>query len=274
MQPTLMTVKCTPKNFKTLVTLSPTPILFMKEIITPMRLTLILFLSLFLYGCSSAQLKGFDRVVSDAKKNLPLSNEDVGNGLKQALEAGISKGADALARPDGYLKSPYKILLPAEAQTVVSKLSTVPGFTNLESDLTERVNRAAEDAATRAKPIFVHAIRSLTIQDAMNILMGQPNAATQFLDRTTRQQLYNAFQPVIHESLEKVHAISLWSSAASTYNRLPLVQRVDTQLDNHVTVKALDGLFAKIEEEEKHIRNNPSARSTDLMRRVFARQDR
>lgn len=213
-------------------------------------------------------------MVSDAKKNLPISNEDVGNGLKQALEAGISKGADALAKPDGYFKSPYKILLPSEAQTVVSKLSTVPGFTNLESDLIERVNRAAEDAATRAKPIFLDAIRKLTIQDAMNILMGQPNAATQYLDRTTRQSLYNAFQPVIYESLEKVHAISLWSSASTAYNRLPLVQRVDTELDNHVTLKALDGLFAMIEKEEKNIRDNPGARTTDLMRRVFSKQDK
>lgn len=239
-----------------------------------MRFLFLLSLSLLISSCSSAQIRGLDKMVSDAKKNLPISNEDVGNGLKQALEAGISKGADALAKPDGYFKSPYKILLPSEAQTVVSKLSTVPGFTNLESDLIERVNRAAEDAATRAKPIFLDAIRKLTIQDAMNILMGQPNAATQYLDRTTRQSLYNAFQPVIYESLEKVHAISLWSSASTAYNRLPLVQRVDTELDNHVTLKALDGLFAMIEKEEKNIRDNPGARTTDLMRRVFSKQDK
>lgn len=234
-----------------------------------------LFLFVFVaFSCNTAQVQTLDQLLGGAKKAFPLGNEETGNGLKEALEIGVSKGADALARPDGYFKSAYKILLPSEAQKVVNKLQSVPGFQNLEADLTERINRAAEDAATQAKPIFINAIRQLTFQDAINILMGEKNAATQFLIRTTRTPLYDAFQPVINESLEKVNAVSLWSQASTTYNRIPLVSKVNTRLDDHVTNKALDGLFLKIEEEERNIRANPVARTSELLKKVFARQDK
>jgi hypothetical protein len=239
-----------------------------------MRSVFILLAGLLMSGCSTAQIKSFDKMVSDAKKNLPLSNDEVGNGLKEALEIGISKGADALAKQDGYFKSPYKIFIPQEAQTVISRLKVVPGFQNLEADLTERLNRAAEDAATRAKPIFVSAIRQVTMQDAMNILMGEKNAATTYLDTKTRQQLYEAFHPVILESLEKVNAVSLWSSATEAYNKIPLVKKVNPRLDDHVTNHALTGMFGMIEKEELRIRENPLARTSDLLKRVFAKQDR
>lgn len=239
-----------------------------------MKLTTLLLSTLFLFSCSTAQLQTLDGLLGKAKKVLPTSESEVGNGLKEALEIGVSKGADALSQTDGYMKSPYKILLPAEAQTVINKLKVVPGFQNLESDLTERLNRAAEDAAQKAKPIFMSAIKQMTIKDAMSILMGQKNAATQYLDRTTRPPLYDEFHPVILESLEKVNAVSLWSSATTAYNKLPFVKAVDTRLDAHVTNKALDGLFAKVELEELNIRTNLSSRSSDLLKRVFARQDK
>ncbi len=241
-----------------------------------MKLTTLLLSTVFLFSCSTAQLQTLDGLLGKAKKALPSSSSDaeVGNGLKEALEIGVSKGADALSQADGYYKSPYKILLPAEAQTVINKLKVVPGFQNLESDLTERLNRAAEDAAQKAKPIFISAIKQMTFKDAMNILMGQKNAATQYLDRTTRSPLYDEFHPVILESLEKVNAVSLWSSATTAYNRLPFVTAVNTRLDDHVTNKALDGLFSKIEVEELNIRTNLSSRTSDLLKRVFARQDK
>lgn len=233
-----------------------------------------LFGLLLLNACSSAQVRDLDKMISGAKKALPLSNEEIGKGLKEALEVGVGKGADALALKDGYFKSSYKILIPEEAQQVISRLKTVPGFQNLESDLTERLNRAAEDAATRARPIFVSAIRQMTLQDATGILMGEKNAATQYLVRTTSQPLYDAFQPVILESLEKVNAVSLWESATKAYNQIPLVTRVNTRLDDHVTLKALDGMYGMIEKEERNIRDNPAARGTELLRKVFARQDK
>lgn len=242
--------------------------------LSTMKLSALVASVVLLFSCSTAHMQTLDDLLGKAKKVVPLSEADAGNGLKEALEIGISKGADALSQTDGYFKSPYKILLPQEAQTVISRLKAVPGFQNLEADLTERLNRAAEDAARKAKPIFVNAIRQMTFKDAMNILMGEKNAATMYLDKTTRTPLYGEFQPVITESLEKVNAVSLWQSATTAYNKIPFVSKVDTRLDDYVTNRALDGLFARIAVEELDIRTNFSSRTSDLLKRVFARQDK
>lgn len=203
-----------------------------------------------------------------------LSSTEIGNGLKQALEIGISKGAERLSRENGYLQSPYKILLPEEARKVTDRLQNVPGFSSLEEKVIEKINRGAEDAAKEAKPIFVNAIKSMTINDAMGILKGDKNAATEYLKRTTYQQLYNKFNPVIVNSLDKFNAREYWSNAVNTYNSIPLTGNdVDPDLDDYVTNQALDGLFAQVAKEELDIRNNIGARTTDLLRRVFAAQD-
>jgi hypothetical protein len=201
--------------------------------------------------------------------------EEIGRGLKEALTQGIGKGADFLAQKDGYYKSAYKILLPAEAQQVTSRLKVIPGFEKLEEQLLEKINRGAEDAASEAKPIFVSAIRGLTFQDATNILMGEKNAATSFLNRTTNQQLYDKFNPKIVSSLDKVGARELWKKAADAYNKIPLVsKKVNNDLDDYITREALKGLFSKVEEEERNIRSNISARPSELLKKVFAKQDR
>jgi len=198
---------------------------------------------------------------------------EISQGLKEALKNGIGKGADALALRDGYFKSAYKILLPADVRKVTDKLKNVPGFSNIENELLEKMNRGAEDAAKEAKPIFVSAITSLTFSDATNILLGSDNAATQYLNRTTNQQLYDKFNPKIVSSLEKIGANSLWKKAADAYNKIPLVTKVNSDLDDYVTKEALKGLFAKIEEEEKNIRRNKGSRTTELLKKVFAKQD-
>lgn len=203
-----------------------------------------------------------------------LTQDEVGNGLKEALEAGVGEATDFLSAKDGYFKSPYKILLPAEAQKVVSKLKAVPGFGNIEADLTERMNRAAEDAATKAKPIFISAIKKLTFQDAMNILTGDATAATKYLQSTTGEPLYNAFKPVIQESLDKVNARSYWREAVTAYNKLPFVTPTNPELDDHVTKTALVGMYSLVEQKEKGIRSNVSLRNTELLRKVFAKQDK
>lgn len=203
-----------------------------------------------------------------------LTNSEIGSGLKEALEIGISKGADLLSRPDGYYKSPHKILLPAEARKVTDRLSGIPGFQQLEENVLEKINRGAEDAATRAKPIFVNAIKAMTISDALSILKGDKDAATRFLERTTSEQLYREFNPVIVASLDKFNARTIWSDAVNTYNRIPLVnEKADPNLDDYVTRQALKGLFAQVAKEELNIRNNIGARTTDLLRKVFAAQD-
>ena len=142
---------------------------------------------------------------------------EIGSGLKSALEIGISKGSDALSQLDGYFKSPYKILLPPEARNVTAKLKNVPGFSDLENIILEKINRGAEDAAKKAKPIFVSAITEMTFTDALNILMGQPDAATQYLQQKTNEQLYQEFNPVIVESLDKFQARKVWSDAVAVY---------------------------------------------------------
>jgi len=203
-----------------------------------------------------------------------LTQDEIGNGLKEALESGVGEATSFLSAKDGYFKSPYKILLPAEAQKVVAKLKMVPGFQNIEADLTERMNRAAEDAATKAKPIFVSAIKKLTFQDAMNILTGDASAATKYLQQTTGDPLYNAFRPVIVESLDKVNARTYWREAVTAYNKLPFVTQTNPELDDHVTKTALVGLFSLVEQKEKGIRSNVNLRNTELLRKVFAKQDK
>lgn len=201
------------------------------------------------------------------------SLEEIGRGLKEALKIGITKGANQLSQKDGYFKSAYKILLPSEVRTVTDRLKNVPGFSNIENELLEKMNRGAEDAAKEASPIFVAAITGMTFQDASNILMGTDNAATQYLNKTTNSQLYDKFKPKIVSSLDKIGATNLWKKAIDTYNKIPLVNKINNDLGDYVTKEALKGLFKKIEEEEKNIRNNKLARSSELLKKVFAKQD-
>ena len=198
---------------------------------------------------------------------------EIAAGLKQALEFGISEGADLLSERDGYFKSAYKILLPAEARRVTDKLKFIPGFADFESIIVEKLNRAAEDAAKSATPIFVNAIKEMTFEDALGILMGSNNAATQYLHSKTYTPLYQEFQPVIVTSLNKFNAIEYWADAINAYNKIPLVEKINPKLDEYVTEKALDGLFSMVANKEIQIRTDITSRTTELLRKVFAKQD-
>ncbi len=234
------------------------------------QLTIVLSFVMLSAACTTADLQQ----IAGAVLGTPLTTEEIGQGLRQALEVGISKGAERLAQRNGYYESPYKILLPAEARKVTDRLQSIPGFSQLEENILEKINRGAEDAATRAKPIFVSAIKAMTIRDALGILKGEKDAATAYLRRVTYQQLYDEFNPVIVSSLDKFKARSTWADAVNTYNAIPLVrEKADPDLDDYVTRKALGGLFSQVAQEELNIRDNVSARTTDLLRRVFAEQD-
>lgn len=203
-----------------------------------------------------------------------LSEDEIGNGLKEALNVGVGEAVTFLSAEDGYYTSPYKILIPEEAQTVVSKLKAVPGFQDVEQQLEEKINRAAELAANEAGPIFVNAIKGLTIRDAMNILMGEPDAATRYLEGNTRPSLLDAFLPVIQQSLDEVNAREYWRGAVTAYNKIPFVKKVQPELDQYVTDRALAGMFGLVEKKEIALRDNPALRQTELLRKVFAQQDK
>ena len=230
-------------------------------------IALTLFFSVSLPSCDTLQQAANDYL------NEPTLAE-IGMGLKQALEFGISEGATVLSKRDGYFKSVYKILLPEEARVVTERLKIIPGFTNLEEIILEKLNRAAEDAAKSAAPIFLDAIREMTFDDAMRILMGADNAATTYLNQKTFTPLYQEFKPVIVTSLNKFNAIQYWADAVNAYNKIPFVEKVNPNLDEYVTEKALEGLFGMVANKELAIRNDLSQRTTDLLKKVFAKQDR
>lgn len=205
---------------------------------------------------------------------LPLTEAEAASGLKEALSLGIGKGAELLSQKDGYYKSEYKILLPAEARKVTEKLKVIPGFTNVEEIILERINRGAEDAATKAQPIFLNAIKEMSFSDAMNILLGQQDAATRYLETATSEQLYQQFNPVIVESLDRLNARKYWADAVAAYNKIPFVDRANPNLDDYVTREALKGMYGMVAKEELNIRTNLSARTSDLLKKVFAKQDK
>ncbi len=202
-----------------------------------------------------------------------LSNEDIGNGLKSALEIGIGKGSDVLSQKGGFFNSAYKILLPPEARQVTDKLKIIPGFNQVEDIILEKINAGAEDAAAKAKPIFISAIKQMTFTDALNILMGDKNAATSYLKKATYDQLYQAFSPIIVQSLDKFEARKYWGDAVNTYNKIPFITKVNPSLDEYVTTQALTGLFSMVEQKELAIRTDKGERVTSLLQKVFAKQD-
>ena len=223
------------------------------------------------WSCDQATLQ---RVLDAAEAaSGELTTEEIANGLKQALDQGVEKGVQYLSRTDGFYKTTYKILLPEEAQNLVDKLELVPGFQNVEEVVLEKINHAAEDAVKTASPIFVNAIRTMTINDAMGILMGDNNSATLYLNNKTYDPLVGEFEPVIVNALNKYGALDYWEDAVNAYNKIPFVKKVNPRLEQYITEKALIALFDRIEIEELNIRENINARTTDLLRRVFARQD-
>ncbi len=223
---------------------------------------------------SCAELAQIGTELLEAATTPTVTNDQAALGLKEALSIGLTKGADIVSVRDGYFKNAsIKIPFPEKAIKVKNTLESIPGGNLLVDNVVEKLNRAAEDAARGAKPIFLSAIKQMTIQDAMGILMGDDRAATSYLERTTSNELYNAFNPVIKNSLSKVKALNAWEEVITRYNQIPLVQQVNPSLDDYVTEKAMDGLFHMVAKEEVAIRKDPLKRTTDLLKKVFAVQD-
>ena len=243
----------------------------------------ILILAITLAGCAEMMQIAQQTLQTDT----PLTQTEIIAGLKEALATGTNKSASILGATDGYYKDEFvKILLPPEADIIVENVGKIPGGEKLIEDVLLHINRAAEDAAKEAAPIFLNSIKSMTITDAIGILKGEDNAATEYLHKTTSDDLFNLYRPKIKASVEKelVGGISTkeswdtligkWNQVAGTFaGQLAGLKTVDTQLEDYLTQKALDGLFLKIAEEEKNIRKNPGARVTALLKKVFGSLD-
>lgn len=198
-----------------------------------------------------------------------LTQGTAGDAIRDALSKGIGNAVKAVAQENGYLGNDLiKIPFPSEFRNVESRLRSL-GLNRQVDDAITSMNRAAENAATEAAPIFLGALRQLSIQDAISLVRGDSSAATKFLERTTRTQLVEKFKPVITQSLEKTDATRYWSDVVGLYNKIPLVSRINSDLPQYVTDKALDGLFVMIAKEESQIRVNPVARTTDVLKQVF-----
>lgn len=230
----------------------------------------ILCLAFLCFSCAELQ---------NAVSHLPqaggqLSQNEIGNGLKEALKKGVSQQVSQLTKKNGFYKNPLvKIMLPEELQKVESSLRKV-GLGNLADEGIKYLNRAAEDAVGKSTPIFVDAITSMSISDARSILMGDDLAATTYLEGKTDKKLYNQFNPQIKSSFKKVGADKIWTNIINKYNNIPFTDHINPDLTDYVTQQALDGVYTMIGQEEKKIRENVGARSTQLLQKVFALQDR
>lgn len=202
-----------------------------------------------------------------------LTNDQIGLGLKEALNNGISNQVSTLQVKDGFFKNELvKILLPEELQKVDKALRSI-GLSSVADEGLKVLNRAAEEAVGEAIPIFVNAIKGMSFNDVKNILLGNDNAATSYLEGQTSNALFLKFNPIIKSSFEKVGADKIWSDLITKYNTIPFTQDVNPDLTNYVTSEALKGVFKMVEVEEKEIRTKISSRTSDLLKRVFALQD-
>ena len=237
------------------------------------KLLSVLLLVAGLVELSQAQtfLKNLKKqVTGSSNSGSSLSSDEIISGLKQALTLGAQKSADKLSAVDGFFKdAAVKVLLPPQAQNVEKTLRGL-GMGKLVDDAILSMNRAAEDASKSAAPIFVNAVKQMTVQDGLSILRGADTAATGYLRKTTSPELTAAFHPVIDSSLQKTGATKYWKTLFDTYNKLPTTfNKVDPDLASFVTQKAMNGIFYYVAQEEMKIRKDPAAQVTDLLKKVF-----
>lgn len=232
---------------------------------------LLLFTGLIISSCSEMQ-----QIANQLPGILDQTNGslDIAGGLKEALNNGITKQVTKLTATDGFYKNQMvKILLPEELQKVDTGLRKI-GLGSLADEGLKAINRTAEDAVKEATPIFVDAIKGMTFTDAKNILMGNESAATTYLQSSTSTALYAKFNPVIKNSFSKVGADKVWTNIINKYNAIPLVKKVNPDLTDYTTNKAMEGVFKMVAVEEKNIRTDLNSRTSDLLKKVFALQDK
>jgi len=217
----------------------------------------------------SLKEKGMEQL--DFSGNADLSNDKIISGLKEALEVGTENTVNLTGNTDGYLKNEaIKILLPDKLQSMDKALRLV-GFGPQLDEFVVSMNRAAEQAAPLAKPIFKEAVTKMTFEDGKTILSGGDTAATDYFKEKTKGKLTEAFKPKVAQAMDQVGVVAQYKTLVGQYTSLPFVNAEQFDLDNYVVGKSLDGLFYTLAQEEQKIRTNPAARVTDLLKEVFAK---
>lgn len=214
------------------------------------------------------------QIANELPQNFPTNENEIGQGLREALQNGVEKQVSKLTQKDGFYKNELvKIMLPEELKTVDSRLRSL-GMSKIADEGIQLINRAAEDAVKEATPIFVNAIKNMSFTDAKNILLSNSDiAATDYLKNATQKELYAKFKPIIDSNYDKVGAGKIWNTMITKYNAIPLVTTVNPDLTDYTAQKAMEGVFTMIATEEKNIRNSNDARTSTLLKKVFAMQD-
>jgi len=231
---------------------------------------IVLIFSLFVSVSSSfAQIK-IPAILSKKATSGGITENEAGLGIKDALLQGVTTAVLNLNKTDGFFGSAvYKMLLPPDAVKAEKTLRNLGMGAQVDKAILS-INRGAEDAVAFAKPIFIDAIKEMTLTDALNILKGNNNAATNYFKEKTKLKLITAFTPSVKSSLEKVNATKYYSDIVTTYNKLPTTfKKADPDLTSYVVGKAVDALFDQVAKEEANIRANPLARGTDILKKVF-----
>jgi len=230
---------------------------------------LFLFLTISTIGYSQINVNNIIKKATGGSGGAGLSNDEVVKGLREALSVGTNNSTGKASKLDGYFGNPLiKIPFPPEAKQMESTLKQL-GMTKQVNSFVMTLNRAAEGAAKDAAPIFIKAIKGMSIADGFTILKGGDNAATTYLKNKTLEQLKVQFKPVVKASLQKVQITKYWSPLATNYNRIPGIKKMNPNLEDYVTGKAIEGLFKLIADEEKKIRKDPAARVSDILKKVF-----
>lgn len=230
-------------------------------------------LAFFIAGCETTDSKIGSALLSVLNNDAGggLSVETVVAGLKEALTAGTEKAVAATSKEGGYLdNSTIHILLPEQLNTMTSALRKI-GLGSQVDQLESKMNQSAEMAAKEAAPVFLDAIKSMSFEDAKKILNGSDDAATEYFRKQTSETLKKRYLPIVTEQLEQVGVVSLYKNLEEQYNRLPFVPKTAVTLEDYVTDRALDGLFTVLADEEKRIREDPAAQTTELLKKVFGK---
>ncbi len=233
------------------------------------KIVLILFLSIGVTMGVQAQIRMLVKKIHGSGSQTGYTEQEAAGGIREALQMGIDTAVKMVTKPNGFFgNAEIRIPFPEEVKSVESKLRSL-GMGSLADEVVLTMNRAAEDAAEKATPIFTAAIQNMTLSDAIAIVKGPEDAATQYLSKTSTPVLTEAFKPVIQQSLDRVNATQAWQAAINAYNQIPFVTKQNADLAGYVTGKAIDGLFVMVAKEEKKIRQNPVERTTELLKKVF-----